>query len=473
MDNSHDKAVQLGASGSTMPADQFSQPRDPRKSNLKRRKFLADGLSTLGLAAGAGSIFSACTGYVTAAAPTSLNGRYERGVGVLRRVGGENYDVQLKKLAEVAPDLARFTVEYPYGDIVSREALDLEHRELCTVASLIALGSVQPQLKYHMAGFLNVGGSPRELVELVILSIAITGFPGAINATGLVRELFNERGVDFSPIPAASDSGEDRFLRGLQYLERIGSLSGLGGQDVSSSAPDLARWAIEFAAGDVLARGGLTEKQKHLSAVAMLASVGNRTDALRAHLTAALRSGVSRDEIIEVLMQMSVYAGFPAALNAFFVANNLFKDVGPLKAAEQSSAAERANRSESRAQRTERGLKTLAKTSQASGDAVIKSFNDIAPDIGHMILQHAYGDIFQRPGIDFKTRELTAVAAMAAVGSRTAEVPLRVHANAALNAGATQVEILETLYNLVPYCGYPAIQQAVTIVAEEFKKRPA
>ena len=324
-----------------------------------------------------------------------------------------------------------------------------------------------------MAGFLNVGGSPRELVELVILSIAITGFPGAINAIGLVRELFNERGVEFSPIPAASDSGEDRFSRGLQYLEMLGSHSGLGGQDVSSSAPDLARWAIEFAAGDVFARGGLTEKQKHLSAISMLSSVGNRTDALRAHLTAALRSGVSKDEIIEVLMQMSVYAGFPASLNGFFVANNLFKDFDPPKPAEKSTSVARADHSESRTQRTKRGLKTLAKTSQSSGNAVIKSFNDIAPDIGHMILQHAYGDIFQRPGIDFTTRELTAVAAMAAVGSKTAEVPLRVHANAALNAGATRGEILETLYNLLPYCGYPAIQQAVAIVTEEFKKRPA
>jgi 4-carboxymuconolactone decarboxylase len=70
-----------------------------------------------------------------------------------------------------------------------------------------------------------------------------------------------------------------------------------------------------------------------------------------------------------------------------------------------------------------------------------------------------------------KSRELSACAALAAVGSATTEIPLRVHINAALNVGATREEILETLVNLTPYSGYPATQQAVRIAAEEFSKR--
>ena len=88
-----------------------------------------------------------------------------------------------------------------------------------------------------------------------------------------------------------------------------------------------------------------------------------------------------------------------------------------------------------------------------------------------MIVEHSYGEVFSRPGIDMKTRELTACAALAAVASRTTETPLRVHINAALNAGATREEILETLVNLTAYSGYPAAQQAVRIAGEEFAKR--
>jgi 4-carboxymuconolactone decarboxylase len=70
-----------------------------------------------------------------------------------------------------------------------------------------------------------------------------------------------------------------------------------------------------------------------------------------------------------------------------------------------------------------------------------------------------------------KTRELSACAALAAVGSATTETPLRVHIGAALNVGASREEILETLINLTPYCGFPATQQAVRIASEEFAKR--
>jgi 4-carboxymuconolactone decarboxylase len=89
-----------------------------------------------------------------------------------------------------------------------------------------------------------------------------------------------------------------------------------------------------------------------------------------------------------------------------------------------------------------------------------------------MIVEHSYGDVFSRPGIDPKIRELTACAALAAVATKTTEAPLRVHINAALNAGASRKEVLETLLNLVPYSGYPVVQQAVRIAGEEFAKRP-
>src|SRR5205814_3874921 len=72
---------------------------------------------------------------------------------------------------------------------------------------------------------------------------------------------------------------------------------------------------------------------------------------------------------------------------------------------------------ESRSDRLARGNALLAKSSAASGDAVVRSFDDIAPDLGRMILEHSYGEVFSRDGIDLKTRELSACAALAAIGS--------------------------------------------------------
>ena len=93
--------------------------------------------------------------------------RYSRGLEMLRRIGGENFDGPINALAETSADLSRFTVEYPYGDVLSRPGLDLPLRQLCTVSMLLADGSAQPQLKFHIAGFLNAGGAPEAIVEFV------------------------------------------------------------------------------------------------------------------------------------------------------------------------------------------------------------------------------------------------------------------------------------------------------------------
>lgn len=391
--------------------------------------------------------------------------RFERGMEVLQRIGGEGFDLPIKHLAEASPDLARFTVEYPYGDILSRPGLNLPLRQICTVSCLMALGSVQPQLKFHMTGFLNAGGRPQDLVELLFVSVAVLGFPSAVDSIALAREIFQERRIAFEAPPPASDDGTQRYRRGLEVLNGEGHL-----RPLEAISPDLARWSIEFAFGESLAREGLEPKAKHLAIISMLAATGNRDDALDFHLKAALKQGLSPVEIAEALMQLSVYAGFPAALNAFGLAQRAISaDRGATAITAPSAAAQL---SESRELRRERGLATLAQTSGASGEAVIRSFDDIAPDIGRMIVEHSYGDVFSRPGIDPKVRELTACAALAAVATKTTEAPLRVHINAALNAGASRKEVLETLLNLVPYSGYPVVQQAVRIAGEEFAKRP-
>src|SRR4051812_12591384 len=394
--------------------------------------------------------------------------RFERGMEVLQQIGGEGFDLPIKRLAEASPDLARFTVEYPYGDILSRPGLNLPLRQICTVSCLMALGSVQPQLKFHMTGFLNAGGKPQDLVELLFVSVATLGFPAAVGSIVLAREIFRERRITFEAPPPASDDGTQRYRRGLDVLSAVNGEGHL--RPLEAVSPDLARWSIEFVFGEALSREGLEPKAKHLAIISMLAATGNRDEALNFHLKAALKQGLSPLEIAEALMQLSAYAGSPTALNAFGLAQRAFLADGVATAITAPCAA--APLSESRELRRERGLATLAQTSGASGEAVIRSFDDIAPDIGRMIVEHSYGDVFSRPGIDPKVRELTACAALAAVATKTTEAPLRVHINAALNAGASRQEVLETLLNLVPYRGYPVVQRAVRIAGEEFAKRP-
>src|ERR1700687_6332390 len=92
--------------------------------------------------------------------------RFDIGIDVLKQVGGPDYAQPLEALNDVAPDLVRFTVEFGYGEVMSRPALKLNMRQLATVAALAAMGRVQPQLRFHINGALNVGCSPAAIIEV-------------------------------------------------------------------------------------------------------------------------------------------------------------------------------------------------------------------------------------------------------------------------------------------------------------------
>ncbi len=71
--------------------------------------------------------------------------RFTAGLAKLNEIDGDAGQKVMESLQDICPDLARFTVEYPFGDIYSREGLDLKSREIATVAALTALGNCTPQ----------------------------------------------------------------------------------------------------------------------------------------------------------------------------------------------------------------------------------------------------------------------------------------------------------------------------------------
>jgi len=127
------------------------------------------------------------------------DGRYARGSRRLAEIDGEGGQQVVDALKDVAPDLARYVIEFGFGDVYSRSGLDLRTRELATVAGLAALGHAQPQLKVHVNGALNVGCTPAEVVEVIIQMALYAGFPAAVNAAFTAKQVFAERGL--LPIP--------------------------------------------------------------------------------------------------------------------------------------------------------------------------------------------------------------------------------------------------------------------------------
>lgn len=122
--------------------------------------------------------------------PTSDIDRYERGRRALAEIDGEAGEAVIASLADIAPDFARYILEFPFGDIYARPGLDLRSREVATIAALTAMGTAAPQLKVHIRAGLNVGLGREEIVEIIMQMAVYAGFPAALNGLSVAREAF-------------------------------------------------------------------------------------------------------------------------------------------------------------------------------------------------------------------------------------------------------------------------------------------
>lgn len=260
----------------------------------------------------------------TAAPPSP---RYLDGLACLCRLEATDRPSIIDALDGVAPDLAQLAISFVYGQIYTRPQLTLKERQLVTVAALAAMGHARPQLKFHIAGALNAGCSSHEMVELMLHLVVYAGFPAGLNGVFAAQEVFTERGLRHVPAPGPAPDDSQRYAAGWEALRRI---DGHAGEQVIASlaglAPDLGRFIIEFGFGDIYTRPGLDLVQRELATVALLAALGTAAPQLKVHVHGLLNVGGTRDQVVETLIHIAAYAGFPAAINAVLVAQEVFAE---------------------------------------------------------------------------------------------------------------------------------------------------
>lgn len=118
-----------------------------------------------------------------------------------------------------------------------------------------------------------------------------------------------------------------RFMHGMEQLKAI---DGKGGENVIRSlediAPDLGKFIVEFAFGDIYTRQGLTTAERELITLSSLLTAGGCEPQLAVHINGALNVGITPERIIETFLQCIPYTGFPKVLNAVFVAKKVFAE---------------------------------------------------------------------------------------------------------------------------------------------------
>jgi 4-carboxymuconolactone decarboxylase len=119
--------------------------------------------------------------------------------------------------------------------------------------------------------------------------------------------------------------------------------------------------------------------------------------------------------------------------------------------------------------RYERGAAVLNAVDGGAAPAVMEALADIAPDLAHHIVAFGFGDIYSRPGLDPKQRQLVTLGILTALGG--CEPQLKVHTGTSLNVGLTPTEIVEAIIHAAGYCGFPKALNALFTVKQVLADR--
>lgn len=252
-----------------------------------------------------------------------MNHAYHQGEQLLMDTYPEGIKAVLDSLSELSPHIGRYIVEF-FGQVFTNPLLSYSQREMITIAALTSLGDCPSQLKWHIQFGMKAGLAPEEIVELITHTIPFSGFPRALNAISAVKLVFEELGIRITVQDELLNAGNIRAA-GLEKLQEIDGEHGVQVlESLAGIAPVLADQIVDFTFGEIYGRTTLSAKQRQLVTLASLTAQGGCEPQLRVHIHAALRVGLTRQEVIEALLQCYPYTGLPKVLNAVSTARQIF-----------------------------------------------------------------------------------------------------------------------------------------------------
>ena len=229
--------------------------------------------------------------------------------------------------------LGSFAVDHVLGNLWSRPQLSRRDRSLIVVAFLATIGSTE-ELEAHVNGALNHGLSEDEVREINNQVAAYAGFPMAMQATRIIDAVIAKRaGVERldAKEPAASLDDEQRHanatdVMGTLFGGRISTDPAVARKGVTDRLGGVGELAFDFAFGELWIRTELSRRDRSMVTVAILAILKCEAE-LAIHIPAALNHGCTREEIEEIMVQLTVYGGFPRSVEGFRAAQEAFDQV--------------------------------------------------------------------------------------------------------------------------------------------------
>jgi 4-carboxymuconolactone decarboxylase len=271
----------------------------------------------------------------------SYRDRHVRGLDVYRTIRG-NPDLDLERvsraMAKGLGPLGALAIDHVLGDLWSRPQLGRRDRSFVSVTALTCLGA-ENELRTHIGGALNHGAAAEEIEELILHVSAYAGYPRAFESMRVALAIFAERDDTGVPREWAEIAEVDDDARHASGLEALGGLTGLEPADVPAAIEplgDVVRFAVDYLFGQIWSRPQLPPRDRSLITLTALVTLGKVAE-LEIHVPGALRNGLGREQIEEVILQLTLYAGYPAAVEAIRATRRIFAELDGAAPDEESS----------------------------------------------------------------------------------------------------------------------------------------
>jgi len=248
--------------------------------------------------------------------------RRANGIDLLRTLGGGEYDAARAATAMVRRHgaLGTFAVDHVLGNLWSRPQLSRRDRSLIVVTFLATIGSTE-ELRSHVRGALHHGVKRSEIEEIVLQVAGYAGYPMAMQATRIVDEVFCAIDkVDRQPERSEAKAKDDPArwddatnVLSTLFAGRTAADPATARANIVASLGGVGELAFDWGFGELWARNELSRRDRSLVTVAILAILA-REQELAIHIPGALNHGVAREEVEEVMVQLTVYGGFPRAV---------------------------------------------------------------------------------------------------------------------------------------------------------------
>ena len=258
-----------------------------------------------------------------------------------------------------------------------------------------------------------------------------------------------ERGLDaLSTIAGSPEAGQEI----VDYFESHGALGSI---------------ALRTAAGEVWIRDAISRRDRSAIVISALTAMAREFE-LRQHVHGGLNHGLSYDEVDEILVQLSAYVGMPCCLSAQNVVDEVIAEREDTEHREvPRSPASLMDDGERRAAALD-VLTTIVGDPNLDKKATEQSILDGYGDLGDIMMNFAFGDVWSRPQLSRRDRSLVVISALTALNMKH---ELEIHIGVGLNHGLTPAEVEEIMITLIPYGGFPRVIDGMILARKVFGER--